>query len=268
MKPQYQKPTLQKPIIHLGDNLPFIKSIPTESIDLIYIDPPYNTGSTKTGKNGQYDDAWPNIKDYIAFLKPRITQMYRTLKPTASILIHCDWRTSHHIRLLLDKIFTPENFINHLIWKYGLGGSSPRTFARKHDDILFYGKSKDYYFSPPLVPATSQRMKGQLKKATDIIDIPSLNKSATDILDIPTLNNMAKERTGYPTQKPIALLKLLIEACSPPDATIADFFCGSGTTLAATLELNRKAIACDQSPQAIKITNSRLTDHWNSHPLT
>ena len=246
MKPQYQKPTLRKPLIHLGDNLPFLKSIPDESIDLIYIDPPYNTGSTKTGKNGQYHDAWPSIEKYIAFLKPRITQMHRTLKPTASILIHCDWRTSHHIRLLLDKVFSPENFINHLIWKYGLGGSSPRTFARKHDDIFLYGKSKEYYFSPPLVPATSQRMKGRLKKATDIIDIPAIN-------------NMATERTGYPTQKPIALLKLLIEACSPPEGIVADFFCGSGTTLAATHELNRKAIACDQSQQAIKITKSRIT---------
>lgn len=228
-----------------SDNLPFLRSIPSESIDLIYIDPPYNTGSTKKGAGGQYDDAWPSVDAYLDFLDPRIVEMHRTLKSTGSILVHCDWRTSHHIRLLLDRIFSPGNFVNHLIWKYGLGGSSPRTFSRKHDDIFFYARSDSYYFEPPMVPATSRRMKGQLKKATDVIDIP-------------TVNNMAAERTGYPTQKPLALLELLISACAPENGTVADFFCGSGTTLLAAALLGRSWIGCDQSPDAVEISNGRL----------
>jgi len=230
-----------------GDNLPFLESIPSDSIDLIYIDPPYNTGATKKGSGGQYDDAWPSIDAYLDFLEPRIIEMYRTLKSTGSILVHCDWRTSHHIRLLLDRIFAPENFVNHLIWKYGLGGSSPRTFARKHDDIFFYAKSDSYYFGPPMVAATSQRMKGQLKKATDVIDIPAIN-------------NMATERTGYPTQKPLALLELLIRACAPENGIVADFFCGSGTTLAAAAALGRSWIGCDQSSDAIAISKKRMRE--------
>lgn len=231
--------------INCGDNLSFLRSFPSDSIDLIYIDPPYNTGSTQKGTGGHYDDAWPSIDAYLNFLGPRIVEMHRTLKSTGSILVHCDWRTSHHIRLLLDRIFGPETFVNHLIWKYGLGGSSPRTFARKHDDILFYAKSDSYYFEPPMVPATSHRMKGQLKKATDVIDIPAIN-------------NMATERTGYPTQKPLALLELLISACAPENGTVADFFCGSGTTLVAAARLGRSWIGCDQSPDAIEISKVRL----------
>jgi len=235
--------------IHTGDNLEFMKKLDRESIDLIYLDPPFNTGNRKTG-HGQnntisYKDAWPTIPDYISFMKPRLIESHRLLKPQGSILLHCDWRTSHHLRLLLDEIFSPNRFVNHLIWTYGLGGSSNRRFARKHDDIFFYSKTDEYYFNPPMVPATSNKMSGQQKKATDILNIPALN-------------NMAHERTGYPTQKPLALLELLIEACCPTKGLVADFFCGSGTTPVAAHNLKRKYIACDQSQKAITITKNRL----------
>ncbi|MEX0876511.1 MAG: site-specific DNA-methyltransferase, partial [Phycisphaerales bacterium] len=124
---------------------------------------------------------------------------------------------------------------------------SPRRFARKHDDILFYCIRPDsYYFSPPMIPATSNRMKGQLKKATDVLDIPSIN-------------NMADERVGYPTQKPIALLELLIAACCPPGGTVLDPCCGSGTTLVAARRLGRSYIGADLNPQAVAITTRRLS---------
>lgn len=233
------------PQLHQGDNLPFLRRLANESIDLIYLDPPYNTGARKKGSAGAYPDSWPTMGDYVEFLALRIIEMHRALKSTGSILVHCDWRTDHHLRLLLDRVFGAERFINHLIWRYGLGGSSPRCFARKHDDILFYGKSVNYYFAVPMVPATSQRMKGQMKKATDILDIPALN-------------NMANERTGYPTQKPLALLTLLVEACSPTGGVVADFFCGSGTTLVAAAKLGRDWIGCDQSADAITTTRQRL----------
>jgi DNA modification methylase len=168
------------------------------------------------------------------------------MKPTGSILLHVDWRTSHHARLLLDELLGPDRFVNHLIWTYGLGGSSPRRFARKHDDILFYAIDPDrYFFDPPMVPATSNRMKGELKKATDVLDIPAIN-------------NMAAERTGYPTQKPLALLDVLVGACCPEGGTVLDPCCGSGTTLVASVRAGRHAAGCDYNPDAVVIAKDRL----------
>ena len=147
---------------------------------------------------------------------------------------------------MLDELFGEDRFVNHLIWSYGLGGSSPRRFARKHDDILFYCLDPArYYFKPPRIPATSNRLKGQTKKATDVLDIPSIN-------------NMAAERTGYPTQKPLALLELLVEACSPLGGAVLDPTCGSGTTLVAAARLGRRAIGFDSSRAAIATARKRL----------
>jgi DNA modification methylase len=136
--------------------------------------------------------------------------------------------------------------VNHLIWSYGLGGSSPRRFARKHDDILLYCLDPErYWFVPPMVPATSQKMKGQMKKATDVLDIPSIN-------------NMATERVGYPTQKPLALLELLVGACCPPGGVVLDPCCGSGTTLVAAKGLGREWVGCDLRPEAVELARQRL----------
>jgi len=231
--------------VHTGDCLDVLHTMSSSSIDLIYLDPPFNTGRAQNAASGTYQDCWPSMEAYLEFMKPRLQEMHRVLKSTGSILLHCDWRTSHHLRLLLDDIFSTNHFVNHLIWRYGLGGSSPRRFARKHDDILFYGRSKDYYFLPPQVPATSARMKGQMKKATDVLDIPSLN-------------NMADERVGYPTQKPLALLELLIAACCPPGGIVLDPFCGSGTTLVAACRTGRVGRGIDINEQAITITTQRL----------
>ncbi len=223
-----------------------ISNIDDASIDLIYVDPPFNTGKTQSAIAGEYDDAWATTEEWLGWFRSRLERTLPKLKPTASLLIHTDWRTTHHVRLLLDELLGEDRFVNHLIWKYGLGGSSPRRFARKHDDILFYCIDPDtYHFEAPMVPATSNRMKGQVKKATDV-------------LDIPTLNNMASERVGYPTQKPLALLQLLIGACCPPGGTVLDPCCGSGTTLVAAKNLNRHAIGFDQNPDACEITMDRL----------
>lgn len=224
-----------------------LSTIAAASVDLLYLDPPFNTGRVLADRNGRYRDQFPSIAHYLDFLKPVLIESHRVLKPTGSILLHCDWRTCHHLRIALDDIFSPANFVNHLIWSYGLGGSSPRRFARKHDDILFYARSPEYYFLPPRVPATSARLRGQHKKSTDVLSIPSIN-------------NMAAERTGYPTQKPLALLKLLIEACCPPHGLVIDPFCGSGTTLVAAQQLGRRAQGFDINPEAIKITRQRLTN--------
>ena len=233
--------------VYLGDCLDVLHDWHDNVVDLAYLDPPFNTGRSHCAVNGAYKDTWPDLNAYLAFMHVRLKAICRVLKPSGSILLHCDWRTSHYLRVMLDGLLGEENFVNHLIWSYGLGGSSPRRFARKHDDILFYAKSETYYFEPPMVPATSNRMKGQLKKATDIIEIPALN-------------NMAHERRGYPTQKPVALLEMLINACCPANAIVLDPMCGSGTTLIATQNIKRRFVGIDINPDAIDLVNSRLQE--------
>ncbi|MFK7884570.1 MAG: site-specific DNA-methyltransferase [Phycisphaerales bacterium] len=240
--------TLEEHSIREADWLDFAPSVELGSIDLLYVDPPFNTGRTQTAPSGCYEDSWPTTADWVEWLHARLSVSLPKIKPTGSILLHVDWRTSHHARILLDELLGPECFVNHLIWTYGLGGSSPRRFARKHDDILFYCVDPErYFFEPPMIPATSQRMKGQLKKATDVIDIPSLN-------------NMAAERVGYPTQKPLALLELLVNACCPPGGTVLDPCCGSGTSLVAAKRLGRTPVGCDRNPDAVAIARTRLEE--------
>lgn len=230
--------------IVLGDCLTALAAMPGESIDLAYLDPPFNTGKTQAGVNGQFGDDWDGMGAYLSFIRPRLEMVCLVLKRQGSLLLHCDWRTCHHFRMMLDELLGAERFVNHLIWSYGLGGSSPRRFARKHDDILFYAKGPDYFFLPPRVPATSNRMKGQMKKASDVIHIP-------------TINNMAQERVGYPTQKPLALLTLLVEACCAPGGVVLDCFCGSGTALVAALRTGRLFVGVDSSAEAVAIARRR-----------
>ncbi len=233
--------------VYCADCLSVLEVLPPDLVHLAYLDPPFNTGRRQAASGGEYRDSWRTLDAYLEFMRRRIKAVHRVLAPSGSILLHCDWHYSHHLRLLLDEIFGPHRFQNHLVWAYGLGGSSPRRFARKHDDILFYAKSEEYYFNPPLVPATSNRMKGKLKKAGDVLHVPAIN-------------NMALERTGYPTQKPLALLTLLVKACCPPDGLVLDPFCGSGTTLVAAATTGRSVLGIDVSPAAVRIAQRRLDE--------
>ncbi|MFN9131299.1 MAG: DNA-methyltransferase [Phycisphaerales bacterium] len=239
-----------------GDWLDLAPSLDQASIDFLYADPPFNTGkarrtppnAARSGRDAdtQYADRFESSADYIRFLRERLASTLPALRPTANIAIHVDWRTSHHVRLLLDDLLGPDRFVNHLIWTYGLGGSSPRCFARKHDDIIVYCLDpRRAYFLAPRVPATSRRLAGTTKKATDVLDIPALN-------------NMARERTGYPTQKPLALLELLIDAFCPPGGAVVDPVMGSGTTLVAAQRLGRHAVGFDTNARAITIARGRL----------
>jgi len=231
--------------VHHGDCLDVLPRLERGAADLVYLDPPFNTGKTQSSHNADYDDRWADADAYLDFMTPRLAAAIDALTPDGSLLVHCDWRTVHHFRLRLDAVLGADRFVNHLIWSYGLGGSSPRRFARKHDDILFYARSDRYFFEAPRVPATSRRMQGLTKKATDVIAIPAIN-------------NMAAERVGYPTQKPLALLELLVRACCPPGGLVIDPFCGSGTTLVAAKHLARRALGIDVSTSAVKIARERL----------
>ena len=235
-------------LVMCADWLDAAASLGSASVDLLYADPPFNTGCERAGRSGRFDDSWPTVAGWVGWLEERLEATVPALKPTACVLLHVDWRTSHHARLLLDRVFGADRFVNHLVWAYGLGGSSPRRFARKHDDILFYAVDPErYWFDPPRVPATSQRLRGGTKKATDVLLIPSIN-------------NMAAERTGYPTQKPLALLDVLVRACCPAGGVVLDPCCGSGTTAVAALAAGRRSRACDVNPDAIRIVRERLRD--------
>ena len=234
-----------------------LAAMDAEVVDLIYADPPFATGRTRTGRmegdrSLEYEDAWPTIESYLDWLKSRMVQMRRVLRGDGAILVHVDWRASHRVRVLLDDVFGPDRFVNHIVWSYGLGGSSPSRFARKHDDILYYACGDDRWFDPPMVPATSRRLRGRLKKATDVLAIPSIN-------------NMAAERTGWPDQKPLELLELLVRATAPPDGVVLDPFCGSGTTMVAAQRAGRIGLGIDRHPDAVRIARQRLASVEGMH---
>lgn len=244
-------------IIH-ADWLALPAHVPAASVDFLYADPPFNTGAMKRTPPGaagagrtasaSFDDAFGSTGAFVSWLGERLTASLPCLKPSALVCIHVDWRTSHRVRVLLDDLLGEDRFVNHLVWSYGLGGSSPRRFARKHDDLLLYCVDPaGYWFEAPRVPATSNRMRGLTKKATDVLDIPSIN-------------NMAGERCGYPTQKPLALLDLLVRACCPPGGLVVDPCCGSGTTLVAAVRAGRGAVGVDASVDAVEAARRRVAE--------
>ncbi|MFO0833723.1 MAG: site-specific DNA-methyltransferase [Phycisphaerales bacterium] len=250
-------------VLH-SDWLAAAAQLARESVDFVYADPPFNTGKTRSSParaaargrecDAAYLDRWQTMGEYIAWLRERLVATLPAMRSSGVIAIHCDYRACHHIRLLLDELMGEAQFVNHLIWSYGLGGSSPRRFARKHDDILVYAiDTERYFFEPPMIPARSQRLRGKLKKATDVLDIPSLN-------------NMAAERTGYPTQKPLELLTLLIGAFSPRGGTVLDPCCGSGTTIEAAVRLGRNAIGFDLNARAVEIATRRMMTRGSHAP--
>ena len=250
----------------LGDNLAILQQLPSNAIDMVYLDPPF--GSSRhyhaTHPNGEvrtFSDVWEHLDDYLSWLHPRVLELHRIMKPTATFYLHCDWHANAYIRVqILDPLFGGKNFRNELIWHYETGGIPQRDFARKHDTIFRYTKSQDFYFNPEAVQelrseevlrrlATGQknatRSKGQWRHPSDVIQIPALNA-------------MAKERVAYPTQKPEYLLAHLLLASTKPNDLVLDPAIGSGTTLVAAHKLQRQYIGIDQNPTAIALTQQRL----------
>ena len=229
--------------LHCMDNLELMKTIEDNTVDLIYCDILYGTGR----KFKDYQDLRPIRSEIEAHYIPRIKEMHRILKPIGSIYLQMDTKINHWIRCILDDIFGYDNFRNEIVWKYGLGGSGNKTFAKKHDNILFYSKTNNYIFNLQYEEATSNMLKGKMKKMTDVWDIPNIN-------------NMANERVGYDTQKPKSLLERIIKASSNEGNLVCDFYLGSGTTCEVALELGRRFIGCDINPRAINIAKDRINN--------
>ncbi len=272
--------------LYTGDNLYILNGMNSESVDLIYLDPPFNSkrmysapvGSKFAGASFKdmrtlkdIDQAYLErivnncpylvqfiktvevlhskpMMAYLTYMTQRILEMHRVLRNIGSFYLHCDPTASHYLKLILDRIFGKGNFRNEVVWEYGLGGSSNRMYSRKHDVVLFYTKSDEYYFNKPKIKATSVMMRGKLKGMRDVWS------------DIPSLNNMAKERTGYPTQKPLALLKRIIEASSNEGDVVLDPFCGCATTMVAAQQLGRRWIGIDIEMKAAQLVSDRLSD--------
>jgi site-specific DNA-methyltransferase (adenine-specific)/adenine-specific DNA-methyltransferase len=251
-----------------ADNLAFMQTLPAACCDLIYVDPPFFSGRQQRRSNDHVvHDHWPDgLQSYLEFLRPRFVEMHRLLKETATLYVHLDWHAVHHAKVLLDEIFGYENFLNEIIWSYRTGGRNERWFARKHDTILLYarriGQHKFHvlragkFRTDGLNYDENGRPYKNTKKGR--LYFNPEGPAMTDVWEIPFLSTVSLERNGYPTQKPDALLERIILASSDPGDLVADFFCGSGTTLAVAQRLGRAWIGSDIADQAVQLARRRL----------
>ncbi len=290
-------------ILHM-DNLAAMSLIRDQSIDFIYLDPPFASSAHywreirlpgHTVRQPAYIDHWPNgLSGYLAFLVPRLAATRRLLKPTGSICVHLDTHSSHYVKVALDAIFGPELLVNEVVWRYGKMSNTSRRFPQNHDTLLVYAVSSDWYFEPVRNQPSEYRNRflrdltgnhvlyGSVKHRQDklilrriaartrelgrdlrdddvLFDFDIERKVQDDVFtDISIVKGNAREGTGYDTQKPQQLLERLINAYSPPDGVVADFFCGSGTTGAAASALNRRWILADYGLPAIQLSRQRL----------
>lgn len=231
--------------------------LPTSSVDLIYADPPFGTGRPRRSRNGGYDD--PGGDGHIGWLRSHLEEFHRILSDRGALFLHLDWRTAPHARILLDGIFGAEHLVNEIVWAYRTGGVPRRHLARKHDTILFYAKTKAYTFHR-LRERSSLRHNYGYSNITIQHDAlgPYRETYLRDVWEIPALRGNQKEATGYPTQKPLALLERVLGISSSAGDLVLDPFSGSGTTAVAAERSGRSWITTDTSGEALSILRSRL----------
>jgi len=265
--------------IYYGDNLPVLQGLPTGSVDLIYIDPPFNTGkiqsrtrlSTVQDANGdrtgfqgkryrtiklgtkQYADIFD---DYLAFLEPRLLEAWRILKSNGSLFFHIDYREVHYAKVLLDTIFGRPSFMNEIIWAYDYGARSKRKWPAKHDNILWYAVNPDdYQFHLDhcdRIPYMAPGLVGPEKAAK--------GKTPTDTWWHTIVSPNGREKTGYPTQKPRGILDRIVKVHSSAGDLLLDFFAGSGTFGEAAIAYRRKCILADNNPEAMRVMEKRFAE--------
>ena len=263
--------------VYFGDNLPVLESLAEGSVDLIYIDPPFNTGKVqsrtqiatyrdengdRTGFQGRryrtvklgtkgYADVFD---DYLAFLEPRLEQARRILKPNGSLFFHIDYREVHYCKVLLDMIFGRESFMNEIIWAYDYGARSKTKWPVKHDNILWYASNPvDYQFhldQCDRIPYMAPGLVGEAKAA--------LGKTPTDTWWHTIVSPNGKEKTGYPTQKPRGVIDRIVKVHSRPGDMLLDFFAGSGTLGESAAALGRNCILVDNNPEAMQVMERRF----------
>lgn len=263
--------------VYFGDNLEILKTLPDGVARLIYIDPPFNTGkvqarqriatarseagdrvgfqgrrySTKKLGKQAYGD---RFDDFLGFLEPRLREAHRLLAADGSLYFHIDYREVHYCKVLLDTIFGRDSFLNEIIWAYDYGARSKTKWPAKHDNILWYVKNPDRYIfnfaALDRIPYMAPGLVGAEKAAR--------GKTPTDTWWHTIVPTNGKEKTGYPTQKPLGILRRILTASSHPGDVVLDFFAGSGTTGAAALELGRNFILIDNNPQAWETMQKRF----------
>ena len=277
-----QVPTLD---IHLGDNLEVTRGFETASFDLIYIDPPFNTGKTqartqiRTIRDDDGDRVGfqgrryrsvevgtkafaDNFSDYLEFLEPRLEEAFRLLKPSGSFFLHLDYREVHYAKVLLDGIFGRSSFINEIIWAYDYGGRSKKKWSAKHDNILWYAKNpKEYTYRYDDIDRIPYMAPGLVTK-----EKAERGKTPTDTWWHTIVSPNGKEKTGYPTQKPLGVINRLIRVHSNPGDSVLDFFAGSGTIGEAAVRMGRSATLVDSNEEAMRVMAKRLgfaAPHWH-----
>ncbi|SMO49857.1 site-specific DNA-methyltransferase [Propioniciclava tarda] len=260
-----------------GDNLDVCRDLPDASFQVIYLDPPFNTGRRQTrstlttrrsdaggrvGFKGQtyetvrgrvtsYDD---EFADYWGFLEPRLEEAWRLLTASGTLYLHLDYREVHYAKVLLDALFGRECFLNEIIWAYDYGARTTKRWPAKHDTILVYVKSPDaYYFDSAEVDREPYMAPGLVTP-----EKAARGKLPTDVWWHTIVSPTGREKTGYPTQKPLGVLRRIIAASSRPGDWVLDFFAGSGTTGAAASELGRRFVLVDANPEAIEVMRRRF----------
>lgn len=260
-----------------ADNLEVLGRVPGESVDLVYIDPPFNTGrrQTRTELRTVRDEAGDRVgfgghryrtlqvgtrsfadtfDDYLAFLEPRLVEAHRVLKRTGSFYLHLDYREVHYAKVLCDAIFGRACFLNEVVWAYDYGARTRRRWPAKHDDILVYVKDPDAYFfdadAVDRIPYMAPGLVGAEKAAR--------GKLPTDTWWHTIVSPTGKEKLGYPTQKPLGILRRIVGASSPRGGVVLDFFAGSGTTGAAARELGRRFLLVDSGAEALQVMRRRF----------
>jgi site-specific DNA-methyltransferase (adenine-specific) len=264
----------------LADALALLTSLADASVDLAYADPPFATGRVRRGADGageehRFDDLLDDPEAYRAWLEPLLAEFHRVLLPTGSLFLHLDHRMSAHARIALDAVFGRAGFRNEIVWRYGLGGRAPaNAFARKHDVLLFYARGPGNTFHRlrgGVTPAMAAKYAhvdahGRYQRAHGQRYYLKGGKPFDSVWDIPSIAPTARERTGYPTQKPLALLERVVAATTDAGALVIDPFVGSGTTAVAAQRLDRRFVAGDSSSQALSVACKRLEHEAKTRP--